>query len=356
MDCVIPCRDQCMLKKWSKFGPCSKSCGDSPGTRLRVRKVILPIGAKGAVDKNCPELEGKTLVEEQLCVVPKCTDYNWMVSNWSLCSTHSICGVGIQVRTVACTSITANSTLFVSNSLCEQISRPPARTKNCTIECPMDCEVSEWKNWEPAQLNVVLALKLDTELYCNHPMPWADLVLNYSKRPSVCEDLVVNISPVSGAHVLFLTQPTPLNIAAMEKCFKNIYVYVDGIVSDDLFCNATTIPAKEFQDCYLPCSGDCVLSEWTEDSTACSDCMDSSCNLTSIRSILRQPLPNGKQCESLKKTEFCPNIDEYYWQTGPWLSCILLNEGNLCGSGFHTREIKCICRRDSQIVPDYYCQ
>ena len=355
MDCVIPCRDQCMLKKWSKFGPCSKSCGDSPGTRLRVRKVILPIGAKGAVDKNCPELEGKTLVEEQLCVVPKCTDYNWMVSNWSLCSTNSICGVGIQVRTVACTSITANSTLFVSNSLCEQISRPPARTKNCTIECPMDCEVSEWKNWEPCSTECGVGTKirhrtvLQPSNALGRPCPELQQTTICVRRS--CGEY--KPSEWSTCIISYTTNST--EYCGNGKMFQKYLCYVDGIVSDDLFCNATTIPAKEFQDCYLPCSGDCVLSEWTEDSTACSDCMDSSCNLTSIRSILRQPLPNGKQCESLKKTEFCPNIDEYYWQTGPWLSCILLNEGNLCGSGFHTREIKCICRRDSQIVPDYYC-
>ena len=354
-ECITPCHDQCILKTWSKFGPCSKSCGDSPGTRSRVRSVILPLGAKGTVDKNCPEMKGRSLVEERQCDVLKCTYYQWTVSGWSSCITKSSCGAGTQMRTVACASITTNSTVFVRSSLCEQNSSTPVNVKNCSIECPIDCIASEWSNWESssAECGIGSTTRYRTVLHApnalGRPCPGLQQTTTCMQRS--CGEY----KPGAWSTCIVTNVTNTTEYCGSGKMFQQYSCYVDGHISDNLFCN-DTIPVTAFQDCYVPCSGDCILTGWTEDLTMCSGCVDrSSCNTTITRRILRQPLPSGKQCGSLTKTEICPTVIGYYWQTGPWLSCVLFNESNLCGSGFHTREVKCIRRHDNQIVPDYHC-
>ena len=353
-ECIIPCHDQCILKTWSKFGPCSKSCGDSPGIRSRVRHVILPLGAKGAVDKNCPELKGRNLLEEQHCDVLKCTRYQWIVSSWSSCITNNSCGAGTQIRTVVCASITINTTVFVSSSLCEQNSSPPANIKNCTIECPIDCIVSEWKNWEPCSTECGIGSKTRHRTMLQAPNALGRPCPGLQQTTTCMQRSCGEYKPGEWSACIISNVTNSSEYCGSGKMFRQYSCYVDGRVSDNLFCN-NTIPVTAFQDCYMPCSGDCVLTGWTEDLTTCSDCVDGSCNTTITRKILRQPLPSGKQCGPLKKLEICPTVTTYYWHTGPWLSCVLFNESNLCGDGFHTREVKCIRRHDSNIVPDYYC-
>ena len=351
-ECIVPCHDKCILTTWSKFGACSKSCGDSPGIRSRVRRVILPLGVKGAVDKNCPELKGRNLTEEQQCDVPKCTHYQWIVSNWSSCITNNSCGAGTQIRTILCASIKTNSTVFVSSSLCEQNSNPPVNVKNCTIECPVDCIVSEWKSWEPcsAECGIGFATRYRTVLQAPNTLGRPCPGLRQTTTRSCGE-----YKPGGWSTCVVTNATNTTEYCGSGKMFQNYSCYVDGHISDNHFCN-DTISVTAFQDCYMPCSGDCVLTGWKEDLTTCSDCVDhSSCNTTATRKILRRPLPSGKQCGSLMKTEICPTVISYYWHTGPWLSCMLLNESNLCGSGFHTREVKCIRRHDNQIIPDYHC-
>jgi len=353
-NCIIPCHDQCILKTWSKFGPCSKSCSDSPGIRTRVRHVTLPLGAEGSIAKNCPELNTENLVEEQQCDVPECMHHKWITSSWSSCSADKSCGAGVQVRTITCIKITANTTVFVNSSLCEQSPSPPVHVKNCIIECPTDCTVSDWKNWGPcsAECGIGTTTRHRTILQASNvlgrPCPALQEVKICIQRP--CGEFM----PSEWSTCVISNANNSIEYCGNGTRSQNYSCYVDGHVSDDIFCNGT-IPVTKFQDCFLPCSGDCVLSDWSEDLTNCSDCVDSSCNKMLTRKIWRQPLPSGKQCGSLIKTEFCSASSNYYWHTGPWLSCMLFNESHLCGNGFHTREVKCIRRPDNQMVPDYHC-
>ena len=77
--CIMPCNDKHVLINWSKFGPCSKSCGYSPGIRTRERHAILPVGVTGSFTENCPELINQQLYQEQTCLVPQCSSYHWIV-------------------------------------------------------------------------------------------------------------------------------------------------------------------------------------------------------------------------------------------------------------------------------------
>lgn len=354
-DCITPCHDQCVLTAWSQFGPCSKSCGDSPGTRSRVRQIVLPLGAQGAVASNCPELKSTSLVEEQQCDVPDCIRYKWITSSWSSCIADDICVTGIQVRAVSCVSITVNNTIIVNDSLCEHNSSTPELIKNCTTDCPIDCIVSEWKEWEPcsAECGTGTTTRYRTVLQPPNTLGRPCPVV---QQTTICmERLCGEYKPSEWSTCIITNATNSTDYCGSGTMFQNYSCYVDGHVSENIFCNGT-VPVTVFQDCYLPCSGDCVASDWTKDLTTCSDCVDGSCNITVTRKILRHPFPSGKQCESLLKMEACPKtVNEYYWHTGPWLSCVLFNESHLCGYGFRNREVKCIHRHYNQIVPDYHC-
>ena len=353
-DCIVPCHNQCILKKWSQFGPCSKLCGDSPGTRSRARHVILPPGATGTIDENCPELKSTNLVEEKQCDVPEYTHYKWITSSWSSCSVTNKWGDGVQTRTVACASITANATVLVSNSLCEQHSSLPDSTQNCSRECPVDCIVTDWTNWEScsAGCGIGTTTRYRTVLQAPNALgrPCPGLQQTTTCKQRSCGEY----KPSEWNTCVIANVTNSTEYCGNGIMFQNYSCYVDRHVSENIFCD-NTIPVTVSQDCYLPCSGDCVMSEWTIDLTTCSDCIDGSCNTTATRKILQKPLSSGKQCGPLVRIEPCPTVNNYYWHTGPWLSCVLLNKSHLCGNGFQHREVKCISRHNSQIVPDYHC-
>ena len=353
-DCSMPCHDQCILKKWSKFGPCSKSCGDSPGTRSRTRDVVLPLGTTGTVDNNCPELKSTNLVEEQQCDVPKCTDYKWITSGWSSCSTINSCEAGVQTRTIACASIIKNTTVFVNSYLCEQHSSPPESVQNCSSECPVDCIVSSWTDWESCSAECGIGTTTRHRTVLQVPNALGRPCPRLQQTTTCMQRLCGEYKPSEWSTCTISNATNSTQYCGNGTMFQSYSCYVDGHVGDNIFCN-NNIPEMVFHDCYLPCPGDCVMSDWTIDLTTCSDCVDGSCNTTFTRKILRQPLSDGKQCGPLIKTELCPIVNNYYWHTGPWLSCVLFNESHLCGNGFQNREVKCIRRHDNQVVPDYHC-
>ena len=81
----------CVLSKWSSFGPCSVSCGS--GTRRSTRKVLHQAWAGGL---SCA---GQPLEQVQSCSNRECgrdcAVTGW--SEWGLCSKE--CGWGKQTRT-----------------------------------------------------------------------------------------------------------------------------------------------------------------------------------------------------------------------------------------------------------------
>ena len=352
--CVIPCNYKCVLKNWSKFGPCSKSCGSSPGIRTRVRHAVLPLGVKGSFSENCPELMNEELHQEEACLVPECSSYQWIVSNWSSCISDTNIGLGNMIRTVACINVIGNKTVLINKSLCEAASPTPTSTAPCNVELPIDCKVSEWQEREPCSASCGFGTTTRYRTVLQPPNPLGRSCPLLEETTTCMNKSCVEIIPGEWTACIVTTATYTSGYCGHGKMFQNYSCYVDGQPHDITSCNNSN-PFMESQDCYLPCTGDCVLSEWSEDVSNCSGCSDSaSCNIMLTRKILRHPLPTGRQCESLTKTEPCHEF-QYYWHTGLWLSCVLANDSHLCGNGVCNRVVTCTRKSDNKSVSDHYC-
>jgi len=352
--CVIPCNNKCVLKNWSKFGPCSKSCGSTPGIRTRVRHAVLPLGAKGSYPENCPELKNEELHQEQTCSVPQCSTYQWIMSNWSGCISENNNSDGNMIRTVACVNFIGKKTTFINKSLCAATSPTPASITQCTVVHAVDCKVSDWQELKscskPCGIGTTTRHRtvLQPPNYLGRPCPHLEETTTCRNRS--CSEII----PGEWTKCIITNVTSSDEYCGHGKRFKTHYCYIDGKLSDITPCNYSN-PYMASQDCYLPCTGDCVLSEWREDISNCSECSSTlSCNRKLSRQILRHPLPTGRKCESLTKTEPC-STSQYYWHTGLWLNCALTNDSHLCGNGLRNRVVTCTRKADNESVSDYYC-
>jgi len=127
------CPHDCEVSTWSKWSPCSASCGNA-NKQHRIRKVTQdkhPVYG-GA---ECP-----TLFQEQFCNTHKCPTDGHYASGWGAWSTCSVsCGTGTQERKRTCTAPTNGG---------KACPMPSAEKRPCSLaNCPRDCELSDWEAW-----------------------------------------------------------------------------------------------------------------------------------------------------------------------------------------------------------------
>ena len=353
-ECVIPCNDKCVLKNWSKFGPCSKSCDSTPGIRTRVRHAVLPIGVvnEGSFAENCPELINEELHQEQACVVQNCSSYQWIVSNWSSCISENNNKIGNMVRTVACVNSIGNKTVFINRSLCAITSPAPVNVTQCTADLAADCKVSDWLEFDTCSRSCSTETTTRHRAVIQPPNALGRPCPHLEETTTCVNNSCAQIVPGEWTACIVTNFTNTSEYCGHGKMFQNFSCHVDGLPSNSTSCNSSVAS----RSCYLPCTGDCVLSEWSKDAYSCSDCSGSmSCNRTLTRQILRHPLPTGRQCESLTTTELCP-ASQYYWHTGLWLSCMLNNDSKVCGNGLRNRVVVCMRKSDYTAVLNHYCK
>ncbi|XP_076810325.1 spondin-1-like [Clavelina lepadiformis] len=124
-----------LVSKWSGWSKCSHSCG--AGNQQRQRYVINEAQHGGL---PCPEKDA--MRETQICKLKDCP-VDCQVSEWSSWSKCSqSCDIGNQKRQRYVLKKAQHGGLPCP----EEQSMKEMRT--CTMmDCPMDCEISEWSSW-----------------------------------------------------------------------------------------------------------------------------------------------------------------------------------------------------------------
>ncbi|XP_066542938.1 thrombospondin type-1 domain-containing protein 7B [Hoplias malabaricus] len=333
--CVLPCHGDCVMSPWSHWSLCPTPC-DSSKVRMRTRHVLRP----PAADAVCPENN-----QTEPCVAnTNCFTYQYNISGWSSCvlSENAVCGEGQRSRLPDCTRSDGR---VLELSVCEELGvpQPWSLTESCEVSCPVSCVLSEWTMW--------------TE--CSHTcgnqgvMSRSRRVLQEAHdegRPCPSQLSQTKPCPVSPCYSWLLGDWTPCTVQGAE-CG-------DGVRERNLSCvvhwghwpdspgpkpgstgPATMVEEEKcgerfrreselelLQPCFVPCPGDCHLTEWSSWSSCQLTCLEG----RSFESIGQQARSRAVVVQALENQDTCPSqvletrpckggkCHSYEWRTSVW--------------------------------------
>ncbi|GFR75935.1 thrombospondin type-1 domain-containing protein 7B [Elysia marginata] len=199
----------------------------------------------------------------------------------SATGTRAECGNGKRFMALRCANPQKDA---LGNTRClgEQY-----REENCSIPCPVDCQMSDWTDWSPCSVQ------------CGSG-------ISYRSRKVVTQQ-------ANGGR---LCPFTPGKTKEAEPVTEPLVV-----------------------SCEEPCDNDCLMTAWTP-WTHCT----TSCGLGTTRrrrSILKHRVGLGRQCPlKLEQTKPCFNKGCYVWSVSGWSSCS--TQLGICGVGVQERNVSCL--------------
>uniref|UniRef100_A0A669DZB4 Thrombospondin type-1 domain-containing protein 7A n=1 Tax=Oreochromis niloticus TaxID=8128 RepID=A0A669DZB4_ORENI len=321
----LPCPEDCVLSDWGAWSPCPLN-----STRERSAYPLRQPGEK----KECPPTK-----ETEPCKLNRnCFHYTYNITEWSTCqlSDKAVCGNGIKTRMLDCVRSDGKSVdlIFCKEVRCVLLKWQ--MNASCVVECPVNCQLSDWSPWSDCSHTCGLAGKL-----------WRRRTVIQAPqgdgRP--CPSQMEQWKPC-------LVKPCyRWRYSAWSECksegarcgeglrFRNVSCFVsdgsgrqDGSVVDDELCGDlepsvegnTQIVLQE--PCTVPCPGECYLTDWTVWSScqlSCINGVDLSFGSVQVRSraVVAQDPENLLQCPE-QELEARPCTDgecfDYKWKSGPW--------------------------------------
>uniref|UniRef100_A0A665WC55 Thrombospondin type-1 domain-containing protein 7A n=1 Tax=Echeneis naucrates TaxID=173247 RepID=A0A665WC55_ECHNA len=324
----LPCPEDCVLSDWEAWSPCALPCN---ANNTRERKAY-PLRQPGK-EKKCPPTK-----ETEPCKLnSNCYHYSFNITDWSTCqlSDRAVCGNGIKTRMLDCVRSDGKS---VDIKFCKELGLEKKCQMNasCVVECPVNCQLSDWSPWSKCSHTCGLAGKLWRRRTVVQ-VPQGD------GRP--CPSQTTQWKPC-------LVKPCySWRYSTWSECksegarcgeglrFRNISCFVsdgsgnqDSMLVDDELCGDlepsvdgdTHIILQE--TCTVPCPGECYLKEWTVWSPCQLSCVsgdDLGFGSVQVRSraVVAQDPENLLECPE-QELEARPCTDgkcfEYKWRTGPW--------------------------------------
>ncbi|XP_045130162.1 thrombospondin type-1 domain-containing protein 7B-like isoform X2 [Portunus trituberculatus] len=363
--CVVN-RD-CTVTQWSSWSTVVPGCVAPSGLvvrEVRERRRTSPSLQHGD-GVPCPHLlERHTLPDPSL--QPCDTRYQWVSSAWGPCVGQGApvtCGGGVQERELTC--VRAADHVPVQDDMCIHV-EPPPRVQRCEVGCERDCQVGPWSAWG-----------ICTPTDCTAYPPPATPGFRRRRR-----QVVVTPSP-GGAECPPLEEQSECHEAQCHQwvmgpwsaCLLNNPAHSCGIgyqlrnascldsagaPAPTEECEAELGAAPKNQECYVPCSYDCVTGSWSPWSPCSRPCASQLHVGYTQRntSVVAPPGPGGKGCpppDELTQVETCrvEPCGGAAWSPGPWGRCSLPSRA-VCGPGRQTRELYC---RDhlNNTLPSYRC-
>uniref|UniRef100_H3D083 Thrombospondin type-1 domain-containing protein 7A n=1 Tax=Tetraodon nigroviridis TaxID=99883 RepID=H3D083_TETNG len=344
--CHIPCPLDCKLSDWSAWSACSASCGS--GLQMRSKWLREKAFNRG---RPCPrlDLKNQAQVYEAVPCHSDCSQYEWRVESWSICTINAVddlpaCGEGVQSRKIRCVKKgTSDEASGVDAGLCDQ-EEMPSRAQVCFLACPKDCVTSAWGAWSSC------SLPCDSGTSRNRTRQI--LRLPASPQDSPCPDLVQSepcvLNSTCFTHEYRVSDWSTCQLSENAVCGEGFRLRLldcirsDGKVVEARKCeqlglvNTWTLS----ESCVVDCPISCILSDWTP-WTECSRTCGSQAFSSRTRRILQEAHEEGRPCPSqLTQTKPCPIRPCYRWLISDWSPCIL--EGAQCGEGLQRRNLTCV--------------
>ncbi|XP_072300062.1 thrombospondin type-1 domain-containing protein 7B [Eucyclogobius newberryi] len=341
--CIVPCPLDCKLSDWSAWSACSASCGS--GVKLRS-KWLREKAFNGG--RPCPKLDLKNQVYEAVPCHSECSQYEWRIEPWSICTINSVsdgplCGEGVQSRKIRCVKLEAHSSELntVEDSLCDQEDMPP-RAQVCSLSCPQDCVLSLWGPWTNClqcdQNNTRTRSRHVLRLPANEKWPCPDLIQSEPcVQNSTCFTYEFKVSDWSTCQLSENALCGQGSKVRRVDCLRGDGKMVELHKCEQfVLLNNWTLS----ESCEVDCPVSCVLSDWSP-WAECSHSCGSKGQSLRARRILQKAHEEGRPCPGLlTQTRPCPIKPCYDWVLSDWSPCIV--EGAECGEGIRRRGLSCL--------------
>ena len=191
---VRTCQQPDCVYVWTptQWSVCSSECGAGDQQRSVLCHWDKGVLGRQTVSEDFCDASFKPVLT-QTCYLYDCV-YGWTVNQWSGCSV-SVCGDGIQERTVICEWTKRNGErLTVPNSNCR--SREPVSTQACHVDCIYEWSVSQWDSC--------------TGL-CGEGVEKRDVDCQWIKTEELKEQ-------VSDVHCAPISKPASSRVCELQKC------------------------------------------------------------------------------------------------------------------------------------------
>ncbi|XP_010127611.1 PREDICTED: ADAMTS-like protein 3, partial [Chlamydotis macqueenii] len=275
--------------------------GDSPIEEVKTLEYRTLVGGRILeVNTNSGQFAGQFQCWTSASAKPmsvwvnvKKEDYRWEYAEWSTCSAS--CGnSGTRSRRLQCMNAEKQK---VNESLCRELQKPVIIYQPCnTDDCPARWVTSPWSECSAS---------------CGN---------GFHYRQVTCQQLKANGSMLTLLPAACVHRDRP---AGRKSCLGNL-------------CTVGTILTKG--QCSGRCAGRPVGLQHRH-----FVCQLRNGSLVSNASCdERKRSPVRRNCSS----EAC----DVYWWTGPWRPCSVD-----CGSGFQSRRVYCVHRKNNKPVADQYC-
>lgn len=368
-ECYVPCPIDCVLSLWTTWSHCPLDCEPTTQTRSRAVKENATDGNGGkCVDKD-------ELTQNRQCnndLIP-CIANIWRTEPWGICQSpnnnSAVCGedVGEQVRKVFCVQ------QFLGHgeqegSDCDKNHMPPTN-RSCTIDCPVDCIMSDWSSWLECSVTCGGGTRSRSRFITQRaafggsecPEDIDGIITttgNCSNNP--CYDYEWETGDWSNCTLFFLN----------DKCGPGFQTRsVDCKRSDDTVVSSGVCSVSLFvaeptnqQNCYIACADECIFDSWSSFGPCSQECGPRAGSRNRTRGVLS----GGSTVTDFE--DQCPHIQEsdlieiepcndricldYNWVTTDWFSCIMISGD--CGPGSQSRYIQCQ-RSDGVAVSPSLC-
>ncbi|XP_047227142.1 thrombospondin type-1 domain-containing protein 7B isoform X3 [Girardinichthys multiradiatus] len=342
--CHIPCPLDCKLSEWSSWSACSSSCGSG----LKIRSKWLREKAFNG-GRPCPKLDLKNQVYEAVPCNRECSQYEWRIEPWSICTINTVddlpaCGEGVQSRKIRCVmkGTLSGEDGSVDVNLCDQEEMPP-RAQVCYLACPNDCVVAPWGAWSncPPQCDPdgarnrsrhILRLPASEKAVCPELVQSEPCLLNttcftYQYRVSDWSTCQLSESAICGEG----------SRSRLLDCVRS-----DGKTMELQKCRQFGLINKLqlLESCVVDCPVSCILTDWSPWAD-CSLTCGTQGHSVRTRRILQEAHEEGRPCPSqLTQTKPCPIRPCYMWLMNGWSACTV--EGAKCGEGVRRRNLSCV--------------
>uniref|UniRef100_A0A672T3S8 Thrombospondin type-1 domain-containing protein 7A n=1 Tax=Sinocyclocheilus grahami TaxID=75366 RepID=A0A672T3S8_SINGR len=335
--CIVPCPSDCKLSEWSNWSRCSKSCGSGVKVRSKWLREKPYNGGR-----PCPKLDHLNQVNIMLLY------FGWTVCFIGLLKPCS--GRGDRERTAfalrlpkegedcptnGVSQIAIAFTLKIPKRKSLSLEKKWQMNASCTVECPVNCQLSDWSAWSDCSQTCGLEGKM-----------WRRrTVVEASQgdgRPCPSQMEQWKPCPVRPCY-RWQYGPWTLYCMLIVVCgvglrFRNLSCFVsdgsgDGkssIVEDELCAGLEQAVDGDKniileETCTLPCPGDCYLMEWSDWSPCQSVCVKGQrLDFTPVqvrsRAVIAQEPENIAQCPDQEWQSRPCSIGEcyeYQWMGSP---------------------------------------